>query len=91
MFTFIVYCLWIILGILLLIFVKLCMYEEYIGTIKFKGYIYLLYLISIFIPIWNIMTVIISTCFCFDTFKIKIDLIDKIKKFWIIKALTKEY
>ena len=91
MLSFIAYYLWIILGILLLIFVKLCMYEEYTGDIKFKGYIYLLYLISIFIPVWNMFTVIISSCFCFDVFEIKIDLIDKIKKFWIIKVLTKEY
>ena len=91
MFSFIVYYLWIILGILLLIFVKLCMYEEYIGAIKFKGYIYLLYLICIFIPIWNIITVIISSFFCFDVFEIKKDLINKIKKFWIIKILTNEY
>lgn len=91
MLGFIAYYLWIILGILLLMFVKLCMYEEYIGAIKFKGYIYLLYLISIFIPIWNILTVIVSSCFCFDVFEIKIDLINKIKKFWIIKILTKEY
>jgi len=88
---FIAYWFWILLGIFSFFFVKFCVVDYNDNKLKFAGWLILVYLIVLFIPLMNIIASIGWLCGWLDDGHVKDSTVKWFNNLWIVKILAKEY
>lgn len=91
MLVFWLYYIWIIFGILSVLFVKTNVVDRYDKPITFPGWVYFLYFISLCIPLINVATSLIILQLSLEDGYIKKNTKKWFKNLWIVKILVKQY